>query len=62
MQSSYSWIEADLQLVSPYLKLFRGVVNALDSIFFRYGSMKVVKGGVYVEYCLVIHWSDFSET
>lgn len=57
MQSSYSWIEADLQLVSPYLKLFRDVVNALDSISLGDGSMKVVSDGVYVEYRPVIQLS-----
>lgn len=51
MQSSYSWIEADRKLFSPYLKLFRGVVKALDSIFFVGGEDW---GGVYVEYSMVL--------
>lgn len=48
MQSSYSWIEADRKLFSPYLKLFRGVVKALDSIFFVWGGGGVKIGVVYM--------------
>lgn len=55
MQSSYSWIEADRKLFSPYLKLFRGVVKALDSIFFVGGEdWGGGEGGVYVEYSMVL--------
>lgn len=55
MQSSYSWIEADRKLFSPYLKLFRGVVKALDNIFFVGGEdWGGGEGGVYVEYSMVL--------